>query len=162
MILLAFLLELNGLTCEHCFADIQHRSVLRKHRPCCAENVIDIVHINVCSRTKNQSLEYYTLWHLLMTIPEIFLYVLKNKACAQCLQRIQFQSGEKVEISESVWDQTMVVNTKVPLRGIANIRASGSRGLHQRCPSSMVLQREWIGHSPRESQLYILYHAKST
>jgi hypothetical protein len=50
-----FLPELKGITlkpCEDCFAGKQHRVAFRTCPPHRAENVLDIVHTDVCSMTE--------------------------------------------------------------------------------------------------------------
>jgi hypothetical protein len=50
-----FLLELKGITlkpCEHYFARKQHMVAFRTRLPDYAENVLDIVHTDVCLMTK--------------------------------------------------------------------------------------------------------------
>jgi hypothetical protein len=78
-----------------------------------------------------------------MTIIEIFVYVLKKQVeGARRLQGCMPKLSENLARSWSVCDQTIVVNTELPLRGIVESLASALRGLHQRHPSSMVLQIE--------------------
>jgi hypothetical protein len=50
-----YLPELKGITlkpCEHCFAGKQHRVAFRTRPSHLAENVLDIVHTDVCSMTE--------------------------------------------------------------------------------------------------------------
>jgi ABC-type transport system involved in cytochrome c biogenesis ATPase subunit len=50
-----FLLELKGITlkpCEYCFAGKQHRVAFRTRPSHHAENVLDIVHTDICSMTE--------------------------------------------------------------------------------------------------------------
>jgi hypothetical protein len=78
-----FLHELKGITlkpCEHCFAGKQHRVAFRTRLPHRAENVLDIVHTDVCSMTeKSLGRALYFVTFIDDHSRKIFLYVLRNK-----------------------------------------------------------------------------------
>jgi hypothetical protein len=80
---MVFLPELKGITlkpCEHCFAGKQHRVAFRTWPPHHAENVLNIVHTDVCSMTEKSldgALYFMTFIH--DHSRKIFLYVLRNK-----------------------------------------------------------------------------------
>jgi hypothetical protein len=78
-----FLPELKGVTLkpyEHCFAGKQHRVAFRTCLPHRAENVLDIVHTDVCSMTeKFHDGELYFVTFIDDHSRNIFLCVLRNK-----------------------------------------------------------------------------------
>jgi hypothetical protein len=78
-----FLPELKGITLKpykHCFAGKQHRVAFRTRLPHHAENVLDIVHIDVCSMTeKSLGRALYFVTFIDDHSKKTFLYVLRNK-----------------------------------------------------------------------------------
>jgi hypothetical protein len=78
-----FLLEWKGITfkpCKHCFVGKQHMVAFRTCPPHRAENLLDIVHTDVCSMTK-KSLggALYFVTFIDDHSRKIFMYVLRNK-----------------------------------------------------------------------------------
>ena len=78
-----YLPDLKGITlkpCEHWFAGKQYRVAFRTRLPRRAENVLDIMHTDVCSMTdKSLGGALYFVTFIDDHSRKIFLYVLKNK-----------------------------------------------------------------------------------
>jgi len=105
-----YLPDLKGISLKpfsHCFAGKQQRAAFRTLPSHCVENVLDIVHTNVCSMTKNShgGALYFVTFIEEQDI-KVFVYVLKHKyqtleAFKDFHDNIERETGRKLKCIRS-------------------------------------------------------------
>ena len=102
--------EFKGISlkpCAHCFAGKQHRVAFRTLPPHRAENVLDIVHTNVCSMTeKSHGGALYFVTFIDDHSRKVFVYVLKHKyqtleAFKEFHAKVERETGRKLKCVRS-------------------------------------------------------------
>lgn len=105
-----YLPELKGISlkpCAHCFARKQHRAAFRTLPPHRAENVLDIVHTDVCSMTeKSHGGALYFVTFIDDHSRKVFVYVLKHKyqtleAFKEFHAKVERETGRKLKCVRS-------------------------------------------------------------